>query len=73
MSSYIIKNMPHVWYQWGEGDIWVRVVRGEVGLVGMRQLILSMGLVWLEVCSLSQYLFYYHTCVEYCIAVKMLV
>jgi hypothetical protein len=56
----------------------VRGARGEVGLVGMRQLILSMGLVWAEVCSLAQrasnpskrfslFYFYYHTGVEYCI------
>jgi hypothetical protein len=43
-----------MWYQWGEGDIWVKGARGDVGLVGMRQLILSMGLVWVEVFSLAQ-------------------
>jgi hypothetical protein len=62
----------------GEGDIWVRGARGEVVLVGMRQLILSMGLAWAEVSSLAQrastprkrfslFFFYYHTSVKYCI------
>jgi hypothetical protein len=76
MSSFIIKQMLHLWYQRGDGDIWVRGVRGEVGLMGMSQLILSMGLLWVEVCKglLPQlrgflYIFYfsYNTCVKYCI------
>jgi hypothetical protein len=33
---------------------WVRRAKGDVGLVGMRQLILSMGLVLVEVRSLAQ-------------------
>jgi hypothetical protein len=64
--------VSHEWYQWGEGDIWLRGARGETRLVGMRQLNLSMGLVWVEVCILTQrattsskkfslFTFYYHT------------
>jgi hypothetical protein len=50
MLSFVVK-MCHTRYQWGEVDIWVR---GEVGFVGMRRLILSMGLVWVEVRILAQ-------------------
>ncbi len=32
----------------------MRGARGEIGLVGKRQLILSMGLVWVEVRILTQ-------------------
>jgi hypothetical protein len=57
-------------FPWGERGIFVRGARGRMGLVGMRQLILSMGLVW-QFASwnkrlLSQvrsFLIYYHTCV----------
>jgi hypothetical protein len=34
-------NVSHVWCQWVEGDSWVRGLRGNMGLVGMKQFILS--------------------------------
>jgi hypothetical protein len=49
--------------------------RGSTGLVGMRQLILSKGLTWMEVRILAQraptlskrfYFIVHHTYVEYC-------
>jgi hypothetical protein len=63
-----------VWFQRGEGGI-LGVGKGLDRLVGMRQLILSMGLVSVEVCILEQRATtlskkmsysYHRTCVEYC-------
>ncbi len=52
-GGYGLKYVTHV-VSVGEGDIWVRGARGEDGLVEMRQLIVSIGMVWIEVCSLTQ-------------------
>jgi hypothetical protein len=69
MLSSVIK----VCNMWGFSN--VRGARGSMGLVGMRQLIISKGLTWMEVRILAQrattlskrfYFILHHTYVEYC-------
>ncbi len=44
-----------MWYQWAEGEYFgVRGARGRMELVGMRLLILIMGLIWVEVLILAR-------------------
>jgi hypothetical protein len=45
--------MSHVWLKRDEAGIWGSG-RDQKGLVGKGQLILSMGLLWMEFCTLVQ-------------------
>ncbi len=64
MSSFVIKVRHMCGFSGVKGYVGVRGARGRMGLVGMRQLILSMGLLWMGVhraATLSERFLFYIT------------